>query len=200
MNWRQFSAFPRSVRTRSEEVHPSEKRPRAFKPLMLKLAAFSTCGYLLAACSPALNWRKVEIQELRAQLPCKPDQATRKVDLGGQSVNLEMAGCEADGALFAVSRIEANDPASAAKAMDAWKQQTLSAMRATRDERSALQPPVWADAHTSIVAQGSNAHGQPVQATLTWVLRQSRVYHFAVYAEHLSDRMIQPLLEDVQAP
>ena len=54
----------------------------------------------LAACSPALNWRTVALPEaaLTITLPCKPDHATRKVELAGTPVDLSMVGCEADGA------------------------------------------------------------------------------------------------------
>ena len=39
---------------------------------------------LLAACSPALNWRSISLADapLSLVLPCKPDYAVRDVDWG----------------------------------------------------------------------------------------------------------------------
>lgn len=43
---------------------------------------------LLAACSPAFNWREVPVAGagLVAMLPCKVDRATRALPLGAESV------------------------------------------------------------------------------------------------------------------
>lgn len=40
---------------------------------------------LLAACSPALNWREVRAtpSALKAMMPCKPDKAVRQVAVAG---------------------------------------------------------------------------------------------------------------------
>src|SRR5574343_606733 len=57
----------------------------------------------LAGCSPALNWRTVAVPEagLQIALPCKPETATRTVELAGAPQGLSMLGCEADGATLA---------------------------------------------------------------------------------------------------
>ena len=59
----------------------------------------------LAACTPSLNWRQVPVVQLAALLPCKPDHAERQVELLGAQQALAMWGCEAGGALFAVSQM-----------------------------------------------------------------------------------------------
>jgi hypothetical protein len=63
----------------------------------------------VAACTPAFNWREVSFDQagVTALLPCKPDRGTRAVQLGGQSAQMSMAGCEAGGAMFTVSLVEA---------------------------------------------------------------------------------------------
>ena len=64
----------------------------------------------LSACTPTFNWREVRFEQagLSALLPCKPDRATRVVQLGGQAVTATMAGCEAGGAMFTVALYEAS--------------------------------------------------------------------------------------------
>ena len=79
---------------------------------------------LACACTPAFNWREVPLgDDLVALLPCKPDRAQRSLPLGdGTVVELEMAGCEAGGATFAVARLPGGDPAQAATRLAAWRQ------------------------------------------------------------------------------
>ncbi len=64
---------------------------------------------VIAGCTPAFNWRDVSFDQagVTALLPCKPDRGTRAVQLGGQAVQMSMAGCEAGGAMFTVSLVQA---------------------------------------------------------------------------------------------
>jgi len=58
----------------------------------------------LAACQPTYNWRDVSFEgtRVKAQLPCKPDRATRVVTIGESPVPLQVAGCEAGGGMWVV--------------------------------------------------------------------------------------------------
>jgi hypothetical protein len=73
-------------------------------------------GVVVGACSPSLNWRAVPVQHLVAMLPCKPDQAQRTVDLAATPYTLAVWGCEAGGALFAVSHMRMQSPPAVANA------------------------------------------------------------------------------------
>lgn len=81
---------------------------------------------LLAACSPTFNWREVPIADagLTALLPCKADRADRAVPLGAESVKVDMAGCDAGGATFAIAHASANGPAQAEAWLAAWRTAT----------------------------------------------------------------------------
>ncbi|MDB5879142.1 MAG: hypothetical protein JWQ41_2556 [Variovorax sp.] len=81
---------------------------------------------LLGACTPTFNWRDVRIADkgLVALLPCKADRATRAMPLGVESVEVEMAGCEAGGATFAVAHAAAADAAQAEAWLRAWRAAT----------------------------------------------------------------------------
>ena len=83
---------------------------------------------LLAGCSPALNWRSVPLPEaaLTFTLPCKPDRATRTVELAGVPVQLSMVGCEADGAMLALSHVVLADPSKAGTALTHWRAAVLA--------------------------------------------------------------------------
>ena len=85
----------------------------------MKWTLTGAAALLIAGCSPALNWRTVPLPEaeLTITLPCKPDQATRTVELAGAPVELSMVGCDADGATFAVSHAALADPAQVGAAL-----------------------------------------------------------------------------------
>lgn len=111
---------------------------------------------LLAACSPTFNWREVPVAEsgLTALLPCKPDRAERTLPLGAESVRVDMTGCEAGGATFAIAHASANGPAQAEAWLEAWRTAT----------RAQLGKPEEAGASG---ASGASGDAQVTQAPAT---------------------------------
>ena len=167
--------------------------------------AYSALAIALCACSPALNWRNVILGSVRFTLPCKPDQAERDVVLGGVSRTLEMRGCEADGALFALSRIEVESSADAAVLVQAWRAAALAALQATPATVEDLTPPTYRrlpDAHALawLRAQGRQPQGGDVQAQLGWLVVGRDVFHLAVYAPHLVPAAVAPMMTDIDLP
>ena len=97
----------------------------------MKWTLTGAAALLIAGCSPALNWRTVPLPEadLTITLPCKPDQATRTVELAGAPVELSMVGCDADGATFAVSHAALADPAQVGAALTHWRAAMLARLQ-----------------------------------------------------------------------
>ncbi|MGJ7486200.1 hypothetical protein ACSFA2_13140 [Variovorax sp. LT2P21] len=113
-----------------------------------QMAAFLVAA-VSAACSPTFNWREVPVGDagLVVMLPCKPDRATRALPLGTASVDVEVVGCEAGGATFAVAHARAADAAQAEAWLIAWRAATraqLADVQPTETQatlpRAALQP------------------------------------------------------------
>ncbi|MFS2166326.1 hypothetical protein ACCD09_21600, partial [Variovorax sp. Varisp62] len=77
---------------------------------------------LVAACSPTFNWREVPVAEsgLIVLLPCKADRANRALPLGAESVQVDMTGCNAGGATFAIAHASASGPEQAEAWLRAW--------------------------------------------------------------------------------
>jgi hypothetical protein len=91
-----------------------QKEPLALQRIAqsaIKIAAILTC---LSACTPTFNWREIRFDQagVTALLPCKPDRASRVVELAGQQLATSMAGCEAGGAMFTVALMEVSPGAS----------------------------------------------------------------------------------------
>lgn len=150
----------------------------------------------LAACSPGLNWREVQLGRLTTLLPCKPDRASRTVALAGQSPVMDMAGCEASGALFAISRVQAVDAAQAGALLRALRQASLDTVHAR-----VLRPMANSgDAQTSldVLAEGQRTDGSPLQVRFKWLQAGAEVYQLAAYAEHLSGEQTDNLVNEAR--
>ena len=154
----------------------------------------------LAGCSPTLNWRSVALGESSVTLPCKPDRGERIVVLGSSSVKMEMVGCEADGALFAISRVRLPEGLAPELLQAQWQSSTLQQMGAQPDVASASRPggttrlPVKV-----IIAQGQRADGRPLQANLAWVAVGSDLVHLAVYADRLTHEQTEPFFDGIRS-
>ena len=126
----------------------------------------------LVACSPALNWRTVrsEAHALKMLLPCKPDTATRDVPMAGATVALDMQGCDAAGATFAVSHVRLAAAGQAGAALAGWQAATLANLRAAAPQKQPFAIPGgqfgvrWA-------VQGQRADGRSVSAQAVWFAR-----------------------------
>lgn len=170
---------------------PARGRASAIRVLALCL--------LLCACSPALNWRSVTLEGVQATLPCKPDQAQRPVQLAGLDLTLSMAGCEADGGLYAISHLRLAQGAQAQPLIDAWRDQALQAMHATAAPVAIPLAALGArQALTVYQASGTNPRGQAVQARWIWVQRDRDIYHWALYAPAIRAEMEEPFFSAMQ--
>lgn len=161
-----------------------------------RVLATALLAVLAVACTPALNWREVPIGPLNAILPCKPDHGTRTVRLMDQDWQMHMTGCEAGGALYAISYLQLADTATSAALTQVWRQAALSRMQATPSSDTTSAPASGANA-AMVQARGRQADGSAVQAQLRWFLVGTQLFHAAVYAPHLSAEMTEPFFSDL---
>jgi hypothetical protein len=149
---------------------------------------------LLAACSPTFNWREVPIADagLIALLPCKADRANRALPLGAESVQVDMAGCEAGGATFAIAHASASGPAQAEAWLNAWRAATRNQLGeaqvteapATLQRATAVPPPLRLD------AQPPQHGAAPVQ--VLWFAQSQKDGTVALYQATLLGRPSSP--------
>ena len=155
-----------------------------------------------AACSPGLNWRTVPVEQLAALLPCKPDHGVRTVDLGGAQHSLSMWGCEVGGALFAVSHVHVDAPASAPIVIAAWHLAALRNMPGATSQTLPFKAPAIAGqppaSGTMVRASSKRADGHALQAQWAWFSRGSDVYHLAVYAPDLTPLMTETFFTELR--
>jgi len=162
--------------------------PRA-RPALLALA--------LAGCSPVFNWREVPIADdgLVVLLPCKPDRATRTLPFGaGEAVAIDMAGCVAGGATFAVAHLTADGPQQAQARLVAWRDATRAQWQDARAEESPGGPPRAAPvpAPVQLAMEGAQVDGRPAQARFWWFAQTRRDGSVALYQATVLDRPNSP--------
>ena len=179
-----------------------------FKCLPLLVAA------TLSACSPTLNWRIVHLQQLTVLLPCKPDQAQRTVRLGTLDVQMRMTGCEADGALFAVSQVDVGVRSNVSAALAAWRVVTLDNLGSATPVALSFKVarPMLQNGHPEAVGgsgqpgfsservavTGQRTDGSPIQAQLAWIVDGTNLYQIAVYGPRLTPDMAETLFSEIR--
>ncbi len=174
----------------------------------LSIFVTSSALLLLFACTPTLNWREVRLESpegsaLKAQLPCKPDAATRQQQLAGIQLNLSMMGCIAGEATFTLSRIPLSDPLTAPKVLAAWQAfalRSLSAQPATVRGIKIAGASAWPPTARVTLA------GTTTQADIAWFAQQTpaglTLYQAAMYvkapAKPVSNEAVTTFFESLQ--
>lgn len=162
------------------------------------VTALAGCALLAAACSPALNWRTVQLKDapLQLLLPCDAQAASRPVTLDSRVVRIAMQGCEAQGATYALSHFSLEQPAQIAQVLDYWQQAVLAQLRPLEDAQSRVtalerKPHVPEGAlnlpqSVSMRFEGRSAQGDIVFGQGLWFARMeglsARLYHAVIYA------------------
>jgi hypothetical protein len=139
---------------------------------------------LLAACSPALDWRELRPEGfgLALTLPCRPALASRRVTLAGEAVALELQACTADQATFAMASAPLTDPAAVPAALD----QLASASLANVDGRIVAEQPAQVPGMTPqagarrLRISGRLRDGQDVEIETVVFAHGLRVYQASV--------------------
>jgi hypothetical protein len=178
---------------------PNIVRARLFFSLILLCA-------LSAACTPTLNWREVRLEAadgstLKAELPCKPDNATRKQQLGDVQVELSMMGCLSNETMFTLSRIPLSNPLDAPKVLAAWQAAAMANVNAKDVPRTGVAisgASAWPPAvRVTLVGTATQAH-------MLWFAKQTAagltLYQAAVYGKQPSSEAITPFFESLQLP
>jgi hypothetical protein len=184
---------------------------QAIRFFVTTATALGVLGVLLlttTACTPKLNWREVRLESasgsaLKAQLPCKPDAATRKQLLGNIQVELSMMGCVADKATFTLSRIPLTDPLTAPQVLAAWQAAAISGLNA---KPAPLRGIKLAGASAWPATARVTLAGTTAQAELAWFAQQTpaglTLYQAGIYvnapAKQLDADAVTTFFESLQ--
>jgi hypothetical protein len=155
-----------------------------------------------AGCSPTFNWREVRAEPtgLKAMLPCKPEQGSRRVPMAGREVELSVIGCDTGGATFAILHAEVADPARADEVLAQWRRATLLNMKAEGSRERSFVPPGAASLPASqrVSAQGRRADGSAVRGEAAYFARGRHVFQAVVYASDPEPETLQVFFEGLK--
>ena len=217
---RELRAVTHNQRMRFK-IHCSVKRVKATSAWR-RIFAGSVLALSLGACSPALNWRNVPVNDahLTVSLPCKPDHATRPVALGARQVDLSMVGCEAQGGLYALSYMTLSDPGQISETLTLWRaavrvQLGLPAKGQESQESQEGQAGGKGSSEVPFVRKGAlnvpqsvrmrvtgkRADGSAVQADAVWFARlngsTAQLVHAVVFADTLDTKAADNFFESI---
>jgi hypothetical protein len=169
-----------------------------------RFALFCAGLMLMSACTPTLNWREVRFEApdgttLKAELPCKPDVAMRKQQLGSFQIELSMMGCLAGDTTFTLSRIPLVDPLSAPKVLAAWQAAAAANVKATPAPLSIVT--VSGASAWPAAARGTLV-GEATPAQMLWFSKQTStgltLYQAALYGKPPSNEAENTFFESLQ--
>lgn len=112
-----------------------------------------------------------------------------------------MIGCEAGGALFALSWIELDDEQLRQTAYDQWPAAMQASLRGTAPRALAFSPPpaLAGQPVRRLAMTGQRPEGGAVQAQGLWWMQGQRVYQAAIYADKLDAAMADPFFSGIEA-
>jgi hypothetical protein len=156
------------------------------------------------ACTPALDWRETQPEGagIVVMFPCRPDRHARAVLVAGAKVRMEMWVCAAGGATYALSFVDAVNPAGVAPA--------LSDLRALAVRNLGGVEPRWFDLHvrgmtpnpqaTRLSLAGRLPDGAPVLQEAAFFARGLRVYQASVVGAKLVPEATQTFFAGLRLP
>lgn len=164
-------------------------------PPCLRLLTCCAVGLLLSACNtePELPWQTVQFTEagIEAAFPCTPQLARRAVDFGfGESVSMQMMGCDAAESTFALSNWLLEDPAQTQEALIHWQAAVLAGLtpEAQANSGAAFTLAGSLDLPNAIrvTASGVGPSGWSITTHGVWFARAegtgARIFHAVVYS------------------
>jgi hypothetical protein len=158
---------------------------------MRALVARSVAGLLgvLAACSPALDWREVRIDDggLVARFPCRPQRESRAVTIAGRSVRMQMVSCADDGVRYAAGYADLDDARAVQPALEAMRH-AAAANLDMPDGASApftLRGATPNEATGRVAVAGHLPDGRAVQEQAAFFPRGLRVYQASLIGSSL---------------
>lgn len=168
-----------------------------------RVLALVAAGVLVVcACSPALDWREMRPEgwSLVASLPCRPAQHARTLALAGQSVELGMAVCSAQGHTFAVSSAAMADPSAVGPALQALGEAARGNLAGQVLEVQPAQVPGMTPQAQALRWRlaGHLPDGQPVQARVLVFAHGLRVFQATVVGPSTGDAQWQPFVDGLR--
>ena len=143
----------------------------------------------VAACSPALNWREVQLAEgeLGAMFPCKPARLVRDITLAGAPVRMQLLSCSAGGVTYGLSHADMGNPGTVHAALTELRGSAAANIGGVPERMAALEVPGMTPNPLAerVVMAGKGTDGASLQEQAGFFSRGAHVYQATVFGAAL---------------
>ncbi|MEO7151508.1 MAG: hypothetical protein ABIX46_07345 [Burkholderiaceae bacterium] len=148
----------------------------------------------LGACAPSLNWRDVQLADLRALFPCRPDVHQRRVVLAGATAPMQMHVCEAAGLTFAVAFVDLDTPEQVERGLIELRALAVGNIGGSGEQRTAGSVPGMTPNPQAgqVSVQGRLPDASPVRLRAAFFSKGLRVFQATVVGADPGDEATQP--------
>lgn len=157
---------------------------------------------MVAACSPALDWRDVRPpgNPLSAQFPCRPSTTARSVRIDGPPRALTMLSCQTASATWAVAWIGEVDAATVRPLLVRWRELSVDNIAGRPGPPAAFTPPGARPdvAAVRLQSEGRRPDGQAMTQVLAFFVAGTTVYQATVLGERLESAAIEQFLGEIR--
>jgi len=159
---------------------------------------------VLAACSPALDWRELQAAGtgIVATFPCKPDRHARSVTLAAQTVRMEMLVCGVGDVTFALSFVDVDDPSRVSATLEELRGLAITNLGAVRRDSAALQVPGMTPNPMAgrLRLEGVRPDGVAMQEHAAFFVKGLRVYQAIVLGRRVPAELADTFLAGLRLP
>ena len=149
----------------------------------------------LVGCAPTYDWREVRPDgaALTALFPCRPQQLSRKVDLAGSSLQMQVHVCSSGNETLAVAFLDIPRPDQVADALHSLREAAQANFSATQVQAAHLNVlGMTPNPNAALVSMhGVSTQGVPVLATAAFFARGVRVYQATVFGAKVDPEISQ---------
>jgi hypothetical protein len=164
-------------------------------------AGLLTVGLLVAACSPALEWRRLQPEGwgVALSMPCRPAGHARQLPLAGTRVELRLMACSVDDHTFAIASAELADPARVGPALLALAAAARANVQGTADagQDAAVPGMTPHPAARRWRVQGQLPDGRAVQEQVLVFAHGLRVFQATLVGPRADDALAQPFFDSI---
>lgn len=168
------------------------------------MRALLLAALLLAACSPALDWRELRPEDSGAvaMFPCRPASHARRVRLAGGEVLLTLHSCSAADATWALAVADVADPARVGPALDELRRSAAANIAAHETRELAFGVPgATPNAGAGRLAlAGRRADGAPVREQVAVFAKGTRVYQATALGPALPAEALEIFFGGLKTP
>jgi hypothetical protein len=165
------------------------------------------CGFaalVLAACSPALNWRETRLAEgdVTALFPCRPERFARDVQLAGSAVKMVLLSCEAAGATYGLGQADMADAGKVHAALGELRRSAAANVGGTAERIAALEVPGMTPNPLAerVAIAGHGRDGAPLVEQAGFFSRGTRVFQATVFGPKLDGEGVDTFFAGLKLP